>query len=103
MSFTTAKTSLAQELAEIKEAGLWKNERIITSAQKNDIALADGSEVINMCAKNYLGLANSPEVIQAAKNSDEHWGFGLASVRFICGTQSIHKTLEEKVTNFLAM
>ena len=103
MSFTTAKTSLAQELAEIKEAGLWKNERIITSAQKNDITLADGSEVINMCANNYLGLANSPEVIQAAKNSYEHWGFGLASVRFICGTQSIHKTLEEKVTNFLAM
>ena len=103
MSFTTAKTSLAQELAKIKEAGLWKNERIITSAQKNDITLADGSEVINMCANNYLGLANSAEVIQAAKNSYEHWGFGLASVRFICGTQSIHKTLEEKVTNFLAM
>ena len=103
MSFSTAKTSLAQELAEIKEAGLWKNERIITSAQKNDITLADGSEVINMCANNYLGLANSPEVIQAAKNSYEHWGFGLASVRFICGTQSIHKTLEEKVTDFLAM
>jgi glycine C-acetyltransferase len=103
MSFKSAKASLAQELAEIKEAGLWKNERIIASEQKNDITLADGSEVINMCANNYLGLANNPEVIQAAKDSYDHWGFGLASVRFICGTQSIHKTLEEKVTEFLGM
>ncbi|MDX8404061.1 MAG: glycine C-acetyltransferase [Mariprofundaceae bacterium] len=103
MSFNSAKTSLAQELAEIKEAGLWKNERIITSDQNSDITLADGSKVINMCANNYLGLANSPEVIEAAKNSYDRWGFGLASVRFICGTQSIHKTLEEKVTSFLGM
>jgi glycine C-acetyltransferase len=103
MSFGSARTSLAQELAEIKEAGLWKNERIIVSDQKNNITLADGSEVINMCANNYLGLANNPEVIQAAKNSYDRWGFGLASVRFICGTQSIHKKLEEKVTNFLSM
>lgn len=103
MSFTSAKTSLAQELAEIKEAGLWKNERIIVSDQKNDITLADGSEVINMCANNYLGLANNPEVIQAAKDSYDRWGFGLASVRFICGTQSIHKTLEAAVTEFLGM
>ncbi len=103
MSFTSAKASLAQELAQIKEAGLWKNERIIASDQKNDITLADGSEVINMCANNYLGLANNPEVIQAAKDSYDRWGFGLASVRFICGTQSIHKTLEEKVTDFLGM
>ncbi|WP_455206189.1 glycine C-acetyltransferase [Kaarinaea lacus] len=103
MSFTSAKTSLAQELEEIKEAGLWKNERIIASEQKNDITLADGSEVINMCANNYLGLANNPEVILAAKDSYDQWGFGLASVRFICGTQSIHKTLEQKVTDFLGM
>lgn len=103
MSFTSAKTSLAQELAEIREAGLWKNERVIVSDQKNDITLADGSEVINMCANNYLGLANNPEVIQAAKDSYDRWGFGLASVRFICGTQSIHKALEEKVTDFLGM
>ena len=103
MSFKSAKASLAQELAEIKEAGLWKTERIIASEQKNDITLADGSEVINMCANNYLGLANNPEVIQAAKNSYDQWGFGLASVRFICGTQSIHKTLEQKVTDFLGM
>ena len=103
MSFKTSKTGFAQELAEIKEAGLWKSERIIVSEQKNDITLADGSEVINMCANNYLGLANNPDVIQAAKDSYDRWGFGLASVRFICGTQSIHKTLEDAVTNFLAM
>jgi len=103
MSFNSAKTSLAQELAEIKAAGLWKSERIIASDQKNDITLADGSKVINMCANNYLGLANSPEVIRAAKESYDQWGFGLASVRFICGTQSIHKTLEKKVSEFLSM
>lgn len=103
MSFTSAKTSLSQELAEIKAAGLWKNERIIASEQNNDITLADGREVINMCANNYLGLANHPDVIQAAKDSYDRWGFGLASVRFICGTQSIHKTLEARVTDFLDM
>lgn len=103
MSFKSAKTSLIQELAEIKEAGLWKSERVIASDQKNDIILADGSEVVNMCANNYLGLANNPEVIAAAKASYDRWGFGLASVRFICGTQSIHKTLEAKVTEFLGM
>ncbi len=103
MSFKSAKAGLAQELAEIKEAGLWKTERIIASEQKNDITLADGSEVINMCANNYLGLANNSDVIQAAKESYEQWGFGLASVRFICGTQTIHKTLEDKVTHFLGM
>lgn len=103
MSFKTAKKGFAHELAEIKEAGLWKSERIIVSEQKNDITLADGSEVINMCANNYLGLANNPDVIQAAKDSYDRWGFGLASVRFICGTQSIHKTLENAVTKFLGM
>lgn len=103
MSFKSAKQSLAKDLAEIKQDGLWKTERIIASQQKNDITLADGSEVINMCANNYLGLANNPEVIQAAKDSYDRWGFGLSSVRFICGTQSIHKTLEDKVTDFLGM
>ncbi len=103
MSFKSAKESLAKDLAEIKSAGLWKTERVIASDQKNDITLADGSEVINMCANNYLGLANNPEVIQAAKDSYEQWGFGLSSVRFICGTQTIHKTLEDKVSHFLGM
>jgi len=103
MSFKSVKISLANDLAEIKAAGLWKNERIIASEQKNAITLDDGSEVINMCANNYLGLANNPDVIQAAKESYDHWGFGLSSVRFICGTQTIHKTLENKVTDFLSM
>ena len=103
MSFKSAKQSLVKELAEIKAAGLWKTERIIASQQKNDITLADGSEVVNMCANNYLGLANNPEVIQAAKDSYDQWGFGLSSVRFICGTQAIHKTLEDRVSNFLGM
>ncbi len=103
MSFKSAKQSLKKDLAEIREAGLWKTERIIASQQKNDITLADGSEVINMCANNYLGLANNPEVIQAAKDSYDLWGFGLSSVRFICGTQTVHKTLESKVSEFLGM
>ena len=103
MSFKSAKQSLLKDLQEIKDSGLWKNERIIASQQKNDITLTDGSEVINMCANNYLGLANNPEVIQAAKDSYNQWGFGLSSVRFICGTQSIHKQLEQKVSEFLGM
>lgn len=103
MSFKSAKESLANDLAEIKAAGLWKTERVIASDQKNAITLEDGHEVINMCANNYLGLANNPEVIQAAKASYDRWGFGLSSVRFICGTQSIHKKLESRVSEFLAM
>lgn len=103
MSFKGAKASLSTDLAEIKQAGLWKTERVIASPQMNDITLEDGAEVINMCANNYLGLANHPEVIQAAKDSYQHWGFGLSSVRFICGTQTVHKTLEKKVSEFLGM
>jgi glycine C-acetyltransferase len=103
MSFKTAKASIAKDLEEIKEAGLWKTERYISSDQKNNITLADGSEVLNMCANNYLGLANDPDVIKAAKDSLDKWGFGLASVRFICGTQTLHKTLEQKVSDFLGM
>jgi glycine C-acetyltransferase len=101
MSFKEIRKSLSQDLDQIKENGLWKTERFIDSDQKNQITLADGSEVINMCANNYLGLANNPRVIDAAKKSLDQWGFGLASVRFICGTQTIHKTLETKVSEFL--
>ena len=101
MSFKETRKSLGQDLDQIKENGLWKTERFINSDQKNQITLADGSEVINMCANNYLGLANNPRVIDAAKKSLDQWGFGLASVRFICGTQTIHKTLEAKVSEFL--
>ena len=103
MSYKGAKVSLIKDLEAIEEAGLWKTERVIASDQKNTITLEDGSEVINMCANNYLGLANNPEVIAAARNSYGDWGFGLSSVRFICGTQSIHKVLEKKVSEFLGM
>ena len=101
MSFKKAKESFSFDLEEIKKAGLWKTERIINSDQKSMIQLSDNQEVINMCANNYLGLANNPEVIQAAKDGLDRWGFGLASVRFICGTQTLHKNLEEKVSEFL--
>jgi len=103
MSYKGAKVSLIKDLEAIEEAGLWKTERVIASDQKNTITLEDGSEVINMCANNYLGLANNPEVIAAARDSYGDWGFGLSSVRFICGTQSIHKVLEKKVSEFLGM
>ena len=101
MSFKKAKESFSSDLEEIKKAGLWKTERIINSDQKSKIQLSDNQEVINMCANNYLGLANNPEVIQAAKDGLDRWGYGLASVRFICGTQTLHKTLEAKVSEFL--
>ena len=103
MSFKSAKVSLEKDLNAIKEASLWKTERVIASDQKNQITLEGGTDVINMCANNYLGLANHSEVIQAAKDSFSDWGFGLSSVRFICGTQSIHKKLEHKVSEFLGM
>jgi len=103
MSFKSTRQELAKDLEAIKANGLWKTERHIDSDQKSAITLADGSEVINMCANNYLGLANNPKVIEAAKQGLDRWGFGLASVRFICGTQTIHKTLEEKVSQFLGM
>ncbi len=103
MSFKKAKESFSSDLEEIKKAGLWKIERIINSDQKSKIQLSDNQEVINMCANNYLGLANNPEVIQAAKDGLDRWGFGLASVRFICGTQTLHKTLEAKVSEYLGM
>lgn len=103
MSYQAAKDSYAVEIAEIKAAGLWKTERVITSDQKNAITLEGGANVVNMCANNYLGLANNTEVKQAASDSLNEWGFGAASVRFICGTQSIHKTLEQRVSRFLGM
>lgn len=88
-----------ETLAGIKEAGVQKNERIITTPQSAHI-FADGKELINMCANNYLGLADNPELIQAAKDAYDKYGYGLASVRFICGTQDIHKELEKKVSEF---
>lgn len=103
MSYRTARQSYADEIADIKTAGLWKTERVIASDQKSDITLNDGAQVVNMCANNYLGLANHPAVKQAASDSLQQWGFGAASVRFICGTQEIHKTLESRVSQFIGM
>ena len=85
----------------IEREGLTKNEKVITSPQGAKVSLSDGREVINMCANNYLGLANNKEVIEAAKKSYDNYGYGLSSVRFICGTQKLHKDLEEKLSKFL--
>ncbi|KAA1194791.1 glycine C-acetyltransferase [Photorhabdus heterorhabditis] len=92
-----------EQLEQAHSEGLFKNERIITSAQSADIAVADGSHVINFCANNYLGLANHPDLIAAAKVGMDSHGFGMASVRFICGTQDTHKELEQKLAEFLGM
>lgn len=94
------KQHLAQELASIDENGLFKKERIITSAQGPEITVNNGKTVLNFCANNYLGLSSHPEVVQAAKDALDTHGFGMSSVRFICGTQDIHKTLEQKIANF---
>ena len=97
--YTSIKQHLEQELDAIKAQGLYKEERIIVSAQGAEITLDTGQTVLNFCANNYLGLANHPEVIQAAKDTMDTHGFGMASVRFICGTQDIHKKLEQKIAN----
>lgn len=94
------KEYLKEELAAIKEAGLYKEERIIVSPQDAVIKIAGGKEVINFCANNYLGLSSHPEVVQAAKDTLDSHGFGMSSVRFICGTQDIHKMLEKKIADF---
>ncbi len=95
------KQDLEKTLQELKELGLYKTERIITSSQSAQITVAGDKPVLNFCANNYLGLANHPEVIKAAQQTMDVWGFGLSSVRFICGTQQIHKNLEKKVSEFL--
>jgi len=94
------KDTLAKELQEIKDAGLYKSERIITSTQDALIKISTGQEVLNFCSNNYLGLSNHPEVIKAAKDTLDSHGFGMSSVRFICGTQDIHKQLEDKIAEF---
>ena len=94
-------SQLQQQIEDVKAEGLYKNERVITSQQQAQIEVASGEKVINFCANNYLGLANSPELIKAAQQGLDDHGFGVASVRFICGTQDIHKTLEKKISQFL--
>jgi glycine C-acetyltransferase len=95
------KEDLLKTLEELREQGLYKKERIITSAQGAEITLNTGECALNFCANNYLGLASHPEIVKAAQDIMNDWGFGLSSVRFICGTQQIHKELEQKVSEFL--
>ena len=97
----TFKDHLQTELAAIRQAGMYKDERLLVSPQESHIKVADGGEVLNMCANNYLGLADHPNVITAAHQALDRWGYGLASVRFICGTQQIHKELEGIISKFL--
>lgn len=98
-----AYTYFQETLNQLKADGLYKNERIITTPQKSHIDTTAKADVINMCANNYLGLSNSPRLIEAAKKSYDEWGYGLSSVRFICGTQQLHKDLEKKISSFLGM
>ena len=98
--FSQYKSKLQNELDSIKEQGLFKTERIIETPQDAKIKV-NGKEVLNFCANNYLGLSSHPDVIKAAHDTLDHWGYGMSSVRFICGTQTIHKTLEEKISKFL--
>lgn len=99
--YKSLESKLKIQLEEIKEAGLFKTERIITTPQGADIKTSEGKEVINFCANNYLGLSSHPKVIEAAKAAIDTHGFGMSSVRFICGTQDIHKELEQKISRFL--
>ena len=101
--YKTLQPVLQKELQTIREAGLYKRERIITTPQGADIKTSDGREVINFCANNYLGLSSHPRVLAAAKRAIDTHGFGMSSVRFICGTQDIHKELEKKISEFLGM
>ncbi len=94
---------LAKQIQELKDTGLYKEERIIVSPQQAEIKVKGGQEVINLCANNYLGLSNHPELVKAAQGALEKYGFGLSSVRFICGTQNIHKELEKRLSHFLGM
>jgi len=100
---TETKNHYTSILTNIEKEGLYKKERIITTPQSAHIAVTTGQQVLNMCANNYLGLADNPEIIKAAKDSFDNWGFGMSSVRFICGTQEIHKELEKKISEFLGM
>jgi len=101
--YHTLKPKLEKEIQDIKDAGLYKNERVITSPQSAEITTADGNKVLNFCANNYLGLSSHPQVLEAAKKTIDSHGYGMSSVRFICGTQDIHKELEKKISEFLGM
>src|SRR5258708_4964608 len=99
--YANVKSELAAELQAIRDGGLWKDERVLASPQGPVVTLADGREVLVFCANNYLGLSSHPNVIRAAHAALDARGFGLSSVRFICGTQDLHKALEAKIAQFL--
>ena len=94
---------LQKQMEEMKTAGVYKTERILSTPQSPALGLADGQEVLNFCANNYLGLSNNPEVVKASQETMDRWGYGLSSVRFICGTQELHTQLEKAVSKFLGM
>jgi glycine C-acetyltransferase len=99
--FASVQQEISGELDEIRSAGLFKAERVIVTPQASSIRVSDGAEVLNFCANNYLGLADDPRIVAAAKQAMDRWGYGLASVRFICGTQDVHKQLEGRISEFL--
>jgi glycine C-acetyltransferase len=99
--FSSVRQDISGELDEIRSAGLFKAERVIVSPQGSSVRVADGKEVLNLCANNYLGLAGDPRIVASAKEALDRWGYGLASVRFICGTQDVHKQLERRISSFL--
>src|SRR5580693_7179427 len=99
--FGNFQQHVLQQLGEVRSAGTYKNERVIMTPQSATIRVADGQPVLNLCANNYLGLAQHPAVAAAAHEALDQWGYGLASVRFICGTQGVHKQLEAKLAEFL--
>lgn len=99
--YNKAKEFYSAELKKIKEDNLWKGERIITTQQQANIDTTEAKNVLNMCANNYLGMANDPRIIKAGQEACDKWGYGMSSVRFICGTQQIHKDLEAKISEFL--
>ena len=99
--FASVRQEISGELDKIRSAGLFKAERVIVSPQGSSIRVADGAEVLNLCANNYLGLSDDPRIVAAAKEALDRWGYGLASVRFICGTQDVHKQLEQRISGFL--
>ena len=101
--FEVVKSQYETQLREIREAGLYKAERVLAGPQSPLVDLPDKKSVLNLCANNYLGLADHPEVVKAAHEALDRWGYGLSSVRFICGTQEIHKELERRLSEFLGM
>src|SRR5687767_6540006 len=100
-AYAKLQSHLQEQLKQVRDAGLYKSERVLTTAQQARVGVKGRPEVLNLCANNYLGLANHPEVVAAARDTVARWGYGVASVRFICGTTELHKELERKISDFL--